>query len=202
MVWNEELKRDIPEGWKVSELKDIANITMGQSPPGESYNEIGEGMIFYQGCTDFGNRFPTVRKFTTEPTRLAKEGDILLSVRAPVGSLNISKEDCCIGRGLAALNSKDNCVSYLFGVMVNLKQIFDRRNVNGTTFGSITKDDLFSLRVIMPVKSILNQYHSIINPAFEKQNKLELENQKLFELRDWLLPMLMNGQVKAKDEME
>ena len=197
MVWNEELKREIPEGWEVSELKDIANITMGQSPPGESYNEVGNGMIFYQGCTDFGNRFPTVRKFTTEPTRFAKEGDILLSVRAPVGALNISKEDCCIGRGLGALNSKDNCIAYLFGVMVNLKQIFDRRNVDGTTFGSITKDDLFSLKVIKPEKSILKQYHSIINPAFEKQNKLELENQKLTELRDWLLPMLMNGQVKV-----
>ena len=197
MVWNEELKRDIPEGWEDGELKDIANITMGQSPPGESYNEVGEGMIFYQGCTDFGNRFPTVRKFTTEPTRFAKEGDILLSVRAPVGTLNISKEDCCIGRGLAALNSKDNCIAYLFGVMVNLKQIFDRRNVDGTNFGYITKDDLFSLKVIEPEKSILKQYHSIINPAFEKQNKLELENIKLIELRDWLLPMLMNGQVKV-----
>lgn len=199
MVWNEELKREIPEGWEVGELKDIANITMGQSPPGETYNEIGEGMIFYQGCTDFGNRFPTVRKFTTEPTRFAKEGDILLSVRAPVGTLNISKEDCCIGRGLASLNSKENCIAYLFGVMVNLKKIFDRRNVDGTTFGSITKDDLFSLKVIKPIKSILLQYHSIINPAFEKQNKLELENQKLSELRDWLLPMLMNGQVKVGD---
>jgi type I restriction enzyme S subunit len=197
MVWNEMLKREIPEGWEVGELIDIANITMGQSPPGESYNEVGEGMIFYQGCTDFGNRFPTVRKFTTEPTRFAKEGDILLSVRAPVGTLNISKEDCCIGRGLAALNSKDNCIAYLFGVMVNLKQIFDRRNVDGTTFGSITKDDLFSLKVIKPKKSILLQYHSIINPAFEKQNKLELENIKLTELRDWLLPMLLNGQVKV-----
>jgi len=202
MVWNEELKREIPEGWEDGELNDIANITMGQSPPGESYNEAEEGMIFYQGCTDFGNRFPTVRKFTTEPTRFAKEGDILLSVRAPVGTLNISKEDCCIGRGLAALNSKDNCIAYLFGVMVNLKQIFDRRNVDGTTFGSITKDDLFSLKVIKPEKSILKQYHSIINPAFEKQNKLELENIKLTELRDWLLPMLMNGQVKVKEEME
>jgi type I restriction enzyme S subunit len=196
------LKREIPEGWEDGELNDIANITMGQSPPGESYNEAEEGMIFYQGCTDFGNRFPTVRKFTTEPTRFAKEGDILLSVRAPVGTLNISKEDCCIGRGLAALNSKDNCIAYLFGVMVNLKQIFDRRNVDGTTFGSITKDDLFSLKVIKPEKSILKQYHSIINPAFEKQNKLELENIKLTELRDWLLPMLMNGQVKVKEEME
>ena len=197
MVWNEELKREIPEGWKVGELQDIANITMGQSPPGESYNENGEGMIFFQGCTDFGNRYPTVRKFTTQPTRFATEGDILLSVRAPVGTINIAKDNCCIGRGLAALNSKDSCMAYLFGVMVNLKQIFDRRNVDGTTFGSINKDDLFTLKVVMPDKTVLKQYHNITNPAFEKQNKIELENQQLSSLRDWLLPMLMNGQVRV-----
>ena len=197
LIWNEELKREIPEGWDSGDLKDIANITMGQSPPGESYNEEGNGMIFYQGCTDFGNRFPTVRKFTTEPTRFAKVGDILLSVRAPVGTLNIAKEDCCIGRGLASLNSKDNCIGYLFGVMVNLKQIFDRRNVNGTTFGSITKDDLFSLKVVMPTINILEKYHIVINSSFEKQNQLEFENIKLTELSDWLSPMLMNGQVKV-----
>lgn len=205
MIYNEILKREIPENCKVGELKDIANITMGQSPPGESYNEEGEGMIFFQGCTDFGNRFPSVRKFTTAPTRYAKEGDILLSVRAPVGTLNIAKENCCIGRGLAALNSKENCISFLFGVMSNLKQIFDRRNVDGTTFGSITKDDLFSLKVIRPDKEVLKKYNSIINPAFQKQNKIELENLKLSELRDWLLPMLMNGQVsvgKAYEEVE
>lgn len=197
MVWNEELKRDVPEGWGVGELKDIANITMGQSPPGESYNEDGKGFIFFQGCTDFGNRFPAVRLFTTDPTRFAKAGDILLSVRAPVGTLNIAKEDCCIGRGLASLSSKDNCISYLYGVMKNLKQIFDRRNIDGTTFGSITKDDLFSLKVIRPSNKILNRYDQIMNPVFEKQNKLELENQKLSHLRDWLLPMLMNGQVRV-----
>jgi type I restriction enzyme S subunit len=198
MVWNKKMKRRIPEGWAAGELSDIANITMGQSPPGESYNEDGKGTIFFQGCTDFSNRFPIIRQFTTQPTRFAKEGDILLSVRAPVGTLNIAKEYCCIGRGLAALNSKDNCIAYLFGVMINLKQIFDRRNVDGTTFGSITKDDLYSLKVVKPDKEILKQYHKTINPAFEKQNKIELENQKLSELRDWLLPMLMNGQVKVK----
>jgi len=197
MVWNEKLKREIPEGWSNGELEDIANITMGQSPPGESYNAGGEGTVFYQGCTDFGNRFPTVRQYTTQPSRLAQEGDILLSVRAPVGTLNIAKENCCIGRGLAALNSKNNCIAYLFGVMVNLKQIFDRRNVDGTTFGSITKDDLFSLKVVRPDIEVLKRYHNVVNPAFEKQNKIELENQKLAELRDWLLPMLMNGQVKV-----
>ena len=198
MVYNEGLKREIPEGWENGELKDIANIIMGQSPPGETYNEAGDGMIFYQGCTDFGTRFPTVRKFTTEPTRFAKDGDILLSVRAPVGTLNIAKEDCCIGRGLAALNSKDNCIAYLFGVMVNLKQIFDRRNTDGTTFGSITKDDLFSLKVVKPNMEILKKFNEILNPEFQKQNKLELESIQLAELRDWLLPMLMNGQIKVK----
>lgn len=196
MVWSEELKREVPEGWEVGELKDIANITMGQSPAGESYNEDGNGMVFYQGCTDFGTRYPTVRKYTTEPTRLAKQGDILLSVRAPVGTLNIAKEDCCIGRGLAALNSKDNCIAYLFGVMVNLKQVFDRRNTDGTTFGSITKDDLFTLKVIKPSDEVLEMYHKLINPGFEKQNHVAEENQQLSSLRDWLLPMLMNGQVR------
>lgn len=197
MIYNEILKRKIPKKWNDGELNDIANITMGQSPLGESYNEKGDGMIFYQGCTDFGNRFPTVRKFTTQPTRYAKEGDILLSVRAPVGTLNIAKENCCIGRGLAALNSKDNCIAYLFGVLTNLKQIFDRRNVDGTTFGSITKDDLFTLKVVRPEDVVLKKYNEIINPVFQKQNKIEFENQKLTELRDWLLPMLMNGQVKV-----
>jgi len=197
MVWNKELKREIPEGWEVGELSDIANITMGQSPPGESYNESGAGMIFYQGCTDFGKRFPTVRMFTTQPTRFAKAGDILLSVRAPVGTLNIANVDCCIGRGLAALNSKTNCISYLYGVMADFKQVFDRRNVDGTTFGSITKEDLFSLSVIKPGKSILEKFQKLLFPAFEKQNQIELENQHLSSLRDWLLPMLMNGQVKV-----
>jgi type I restriction enzyme, S subunit len=197
MVWNDELKREIPLGWEVCELSDIANITMGQSPPGESYNEDGEGKIFFQGCTDFGNRFPSVRQFTTQPTRFAKAGDILLSVRAPVGTINIAKEDCCIGRGLAALNSKNNSITYLLEVMRNLKQVFDRRNVNGTTFGSITKDDLFSLKVLKPEKKVLDEYQKIIYPTFGQQNTLELESQTLTELRDWLLPMLMNGQVKV-----
>ena len=198
MVYNEELKREIPEGWENGELQDIANITMGQSPPGDSYNENGIGSVFYQGCTDFGTRFPSNRKFTSEPSRFAKNGDILLSVRAPVGTMNVANEDCCIGRGLAALNSKDDCISYLDGVMQYMKQIFDRRNASGTTFGSITKGDLFSIKVVIPDKKVLKQFNETAKPMFEKQNVIGLENQKLAELRDWLLPMLMNGQVKVK----
>ncbi len=199
MVWSEELKREIPDGWRAGVLSEIANITMGQSPPGESYNEDGQGTIFFQGCTDFGSRFPSIRQFTTQPGRMANQGDILLSVRAPVGTMNIARVDCCIGRGLAALNSKDNCIAYLHGVMNNLHQIFKRRNTDGTTFGAITKDDLFSLKVVRAPREILEKFNDITKPMFDKQNALAEENQKLTELRDWLLPMLMNGQIKIKD---
>lgn len=114
MVWNDKLKREIPEGWDDGILIDIANITMGQSPDGSSYNEVGEGMLFYQGSTDFGMRFPSVRQYTTAPSRFAKKGDILMSVRAPVGSINIANNDCCIGRGLSAINSKLGSISHLY----------------------------------------------------------------------------------------
>ena len=94
MVWNEKLKREIPQGWSNGVLSDVANITMGQSPDGSSYNEDGEGIIFYQGSTDFGLRFPDIRQYTTSPSRYANKGDILMSVRAPVGALNIANY-CC-----------------------------------------------------------------------------------------------------------
>lgn len=199
MVYSKELKREIPAGWEVKELHQIANITMGQSPEGSSYNEAGKGIVFFQGSTDFGMRFPNIRQYTTEPSRLAKAGDILLSVRAPVGTMNIADIDCCIGRGLAALNSKDGFDAYLFYVMEYFKRLFDRRNSEGTTFGSITKNDLFSLQVAYPDKLLLKAYDDVI----AENNKLVLnnqkENQQLTALRDWLLPMLMNGQVQVTD---
>ena len=84
----------IPKGWQVGTLQDIAQITMGQSPSGDSYNEDGDGCVFYQGRAEFGSRFPTRRLFTTSPKRMAQAGDVLLSVRAPVGDLNLSYENC------------------------------------------------------------------------------------------------------------
>ncbi|WP_235942377.1 restriction endonuclease subunit S [Yersinia thracica] len=198
MVYNLPLKRNIPVDWEVRTLSQIANITMGQSPVGESYNDDGNGSLFFQGSTDFGWLFPTPRQYTTSPARMAKKGDILLSVRAPVGDMNIANADCCIGRGLAALNSKSGSDGFLFYVMKYFKQVFDRRNSEGTTFGSITKDDLYSLEVIYPQQEILKQYDNIVS----EYNKIifcrSLENQNLIKLRNWLLPMLMNGQVTVR----
>ena len=191
------------EKWEKGKLSEIANITMGQSPDGNSYNENGNGIIFYQGCTDFGVRFPTIRQYTTAPTRFAEMGDILLSVRAPVGSLNFANTKCCIGRGLAALNSKIGSITHLYFILKDLETLFKRRNTDGTTFGAITKDDLFSLPVTKPSKEILMRFEKIAKPIFDKQFEIAEENANLAHLRDFLLPLLMNGQVtvnKAQDE--
>lgn len=195
MVWNEKLKREIPEGWEDATLSEIANITMGQSPDGSTYNEDGNGMIFYQGSTDFGIRFPSVRMYTTSPTRFASKGDILMSVRAPVGDTNIANTDCCIGRGLSALNSKIGSTTHLYHILGDLKAKFDQLNAAGTTFGAITKDELFSLPVVKPSSDILQNYEDICFPLFEKQMKIGHEINHFTHLRDSLLPMLMNGQV-------
>lgn len=198
MVYNPELKREIPEGWGVEKLENVANITMGQSPKGSSYNETGEGIMFFQGSTDFGWRFPVARQYTTEPSRIAEEDDILLSVRAPVGTLNIADTRCCIGRGLAAINSKVRANSYIFNVMQDFKKLFDMMNSVGTTFGSITKDDLYSLQLVYPPTELLMKFDKSVK-SFDKEIKnRSRQNQELTQLRDWLLPMLMNGQVKVE----
>lgn len=197
MVYKEELKREVPEGWEVKELIEVANITMGQSPFGQSYNSDQNGIVFFQGSTDFGWRFPLVRQYTTAPGRIAEAGDILLSVRAPVGTLNIADQRCCIGRGLAALSSKEGFTSYLYYVMEYFKRIFDYHNNIGTTFGSITKNDLHSLKLVYPASDLLKEYNSVV----AQQNGMILNNHRqnlhLKHLRDWLLPMLMNGQVRV-----
>ena len=116
------IKNTSPD-WVEGSLRDIADITMGQSPSGSSYNEDGIGAIFFQGRAEFSFRFPTIRLYTTEPKRMACANDILMSVRAPVGDLNIAHTDCCIGRGLAAIHSKTNHPSFVLYTMLSLRTV-------------------------------------------------------------------------------
>ncbi|WP_303867408.1 restriction endonuclease subunit S [Acetobacterium wieringae] len=187
----------VPKGWEVAELQDVAQITMGQSPKGTSYNETGEGMVFYQGRTDFNKRFPLRRLFTTEPKRIAKKGDILLSVRAPVGDLNIANEDCCIGRGLGALRSKEGFDSYLLCTMFKLKEKFDIFNGEGTVFGSINKNDLCSLKIIKAPDDVISQFEKVVSLIDKQIYTLEMESRKLTRIRDELLPRLMSGEIRV-----
>ena len=180
-------KETISNREKCAMLSDIAEITMGTSPEGESFNADGIGTVFYQGRTDFGFRFPTIRLYTTEPKRFANKGDILMSVRAPVGDINIAKEHCAIGRGLAALKPKNKCYSYLYYTMMELNFELKKFNNEGTVFGSITKDDLFALNVVAlsPNESFsFEKKVAIIDDAI-LQNETEI--QLLLEMSSILL---------------
>ena len=189
----------IPEGWKVGTLEDIAEITMGQSPAGNSLNENGEGMIFYQGSSDFGFRFPSIRVFTTEPKRLAVANSVLFSVRAPVGDINVAKEECCIGRGVASIKSKYGHDSYLFYAMKSLHKLFDSFDGEGTVFGSINKKTLSAIQILLPSDGIVEQFNNVASSFDDRIRSLSDENSRISTLRDTLLPRLMSGELEVPE---
>lgn len=174
-------------------LSDIADITMGQSPSGKSYNEDGDGTVFYQGRGEFGWRFPSQRLFTTEPKRMAKEGDVLMSVRAPVGDLNVAYEDCCIGRGLAAIHSQ--YPSYCLYLMRSLGKKLDAYNGEGTVFGSINGKALNGLEIGLPDVDAIKAFEAFAHPVDLQIRANVTEERCLETLRDTLLPKLMSGEI-------
>ena len=191
----------MPEDWKIGKLGEIANVTMGQSPNGKSYNENGYGEVFYQGRAEFGYRYPTRRLYTTAPKRMANAGDILMSVRAPVGDINVALEKCCIGRGLASISSKDNFNSFILYTLINLKKSFDIYNAEGTVFGAINKDSLNSIEVIIPTKERIYRFEEIASNLDKMIRLNTIEIQNLQKLRDILLPKLMSGEIDV-DKVE
>ena len=188
----------IPTGWVVGKLDDIATIVMGQSPKGTSYNEVGEGEVFYQGRTDFSSRFPIRRLFTTEPKRMANDGDVLMSVRAPVGDLNVANERCCIGRGLSAISSSADLSSYILYVMHDLRERLNVYNGEGTVFGSINQKDLKSIKVISSCDNKTEiAFDDLIQPIDRMIRNNEDETRRLINLRDRLLPKLLSGEIRV-----
>lgn len=176
-------------------LSDIAVITMGQSPSGSSYNEDGIGEVFYQGRAEFGFRFPKRRLFTTEPKRMAETGDVLLSVRAPVGDLNVAYERCCIGRGLGAIHSKTGHSSFVLYTMFALRSQLDVFNGEGTVFGSINRDALNAIPIDVPLMTKIDRFEAVAHPIDELIRTNYEENCRLEAIRDSLLPKLMSGEI-------
>lgn len=179
-----------------TQLCDLATITMGSSPKGTSYNESGEGVVLYQGMKDFGIRSPLPRVWTTEPGRLAHAGDILMSVRAPVGTLNRATEECCIGRGLASLTAHQP--NALFHLLLGQQTLLAPFNGDGTIFGSINKRQLHALPVRIPSAG-LTELEAKTAPLEAQVASALSESATLAALRDTLLPALMDGTLRVKD---
>ena len=185
--------------WTPGVLSDIAEITMGQSPKGDTYNEDGVGTVFFQGRAEFGFRFPTRRLCTTEPKRMAQTNDTLMSVRAPVGDMNVAYEDCCIGRGLAAIHSKDNHQSYVLYTMFNLREQLNVFNGEGTVFGSINKDSLNAMPINIPPTNVIDAFEEIVAPMDKAIRNNYEEICHLTNIRDSLLPRLMSGEIDVAE---
>lgn len=190
---------DLSSNWGNGTLSDLADITMGQSPSGSSYNEDGIGTIFFQGRAEFGARFPSIRLYTTEPKRMAYANDTLMSVRAPVGDLNVAHTNCCIGRGLAAIHSKNNHQSFVLYTMFSLKKQLDVFNGEGTVFGSINKDSLSAMPVIIPPSAIMDEFESIVAPMDLMIRNNYDEICRLQSIRDGLIPRLLAGEIDITD---
>ena len=165
----------------MARLEDVCSINMGQSPESSSYNETGEGLPFFQGNADFGKLHPTVRVWCNAPTKIAEQGDILISVRAPIGALNIADVQCCIGRGLAALTVNER-LCYQKYLWYALECKVDELNSKGTgsTFKAINKKTLAETEISLPpleeqrrIAAVLDKVSDLIAKRREQLDKLD-----------------------------
>jgi type I restriction enzyme, S subunit len=190
---------DIPKGWEVKKLKEVCRLTMGQSPKSEFYNETGEGQPFHQGVTDFGEVFPVDRLFCTVEGRVAEAGDILFSVRAPVGRMNIADKKLMIGRGLSALRHLKNQQAFLWEQLRN-RFIKDDMIGNGAIFAAVTKDEMQGIEILCPPQSLVVDAERRFVPLHSEIGALTYQIQNLRRTRDLLLPRLLSGRGKPENE--
>ena len=195
-----QITNGIPDGWSKKPLSDIANITMGQSPKSIYYNQDGEGLPFHQGVTNFGDRFPAHETYCTVENRIAEPGDILFSVRAPVGRINITPTKIVIGRGLAAIRSKYGSQNLLFYA---LKSHFFKEDMigGGAIFAAITKKDIHNIELLQPDEIIAQTFTNHIKPIDWQLETLWRFNVALARTRDLLLPRLMNGDFVCRERL-
>jgi type I restriction enzyme S subunit len=209
MVFNEELKREIPEGWEDGTFETISTITGGSTPSKAVIeNFTKENNISWITPKDLsqnkGKKFITRGEWDVSnlgiknaSLKIMPKGTVLLSSRAPIGYLAISRQEVTTNQGFKSFVSKENYSSEFIYYSVKNQIPKIEAYSSGSTFKEVSSSTLKTIKISIPNQGVLEEYYTISKPIFKKQNLLELENQKLSELRDWLLPMLMNGQVSV-----
>ena len=188
---------DASSEWEVGKLGDEFNITMGQSPKGETYNDLKIGLPFFQGKAEFGFRFPLEKQYCSEPIKIADKFDTLLSVRAPVGALNMALYKCCIGRGLAIPIHKKGYKHYTFYKMKSLQELFNTFDDDGTVFGSISREKFLSIDNVIPPEKLVCYFDNFAKYFDLKIYENTVQIRTLSKLRDTLLPKLISGEVRV-----
>jgi len=199
---NSKLKK-LPEGWVWKEFKEVTEIVLGQSPPSSTYNSKGLGLPFFQGKAEFQELYPDIKKWCTFPKKIAEKGDVLISVRAPVGPTNISPEKSCIGRGLAAIKPNKRIASkYILYVCRAFKNDI-AKEATGTTFKAITGSQLKSFKI--PYTKI-DEQHKIVE-EIERRFSIADEVEKVVDqslkqaerLRQSILKKAFEGKLVPQD---
>lgn len=188
----------VPEGWEVQRLEDVAELIMGQSPPGSTYNEKGDGAPFLQGKAEFGPTSPRHGKYTTDPRKIATKGSVLMSVRAPVGDVNIANIEYCIGRGLASISLFEGNNAFLFYLLEHFKSDIEKEGT-GSTFKAINKSKLQQFRIPLPRLRIQQGIVELLSSIDSKIVAEENKRKALEELFKTLLHNLMTAKIRVND---
>lgn len=187
----------IPKGWHASTLGDECNIIMGQSPSSRFYSKERIGLPFHQGVSNFGSRFPTHEVYCTIEERRAERGDMLFSVRAPVGRINVADRKLILGRGLAAIRHKEHFQSFLLYLLLHTFKEEDMIG-SGTVFAAVTKNDMHNIKVVVPPSEIVESFEKRVSPM-DALIAVNFHGSKtLSAIRDALLPKLLSGQIRVK----
>ncbi len=187
----------IPVDWETLPLSHISKIIMGQSPSSKDYNDKCQGLPFYQGNTDFGPKYPIPTKWCTKPTKIALKGDILISVRAPVGEINIAPHECCIGRGIGAIRTTKANGEFLYQSMLLLRKLFERVS-QGSTFEAINSKDLSDFLILsppLPEQKKIAEILSTVDNAIEETDRVI---DKTKELKQGLMQKLLTRGIGHK----
>lgn len=160
------MSSEVPEGWSVKLLGELADLIMGQSPPSSDVTESGVGLPFIQGNAEFGARHPTPRFVASTTPKVVQEGDILISVRAPVGEVNIAGSPLCIGRGVGGIRAKGCDPDFLFYAVGGLSRTFARLS-QGSTFDAINGKELRSIEILVPPKEEQRQIAEVLGSVDE-----------------------------------
>lgn len=187
----------VPKSWKISKIKELAECVMGQSPDSATFNEERKGLPFVQGMADIGEKYPKIRKYTLDPKKESFNGDILITVRAPVGKVFINNKHIAIGRGIGALK-EINRTNYLFYYLMNWEihfKIFEQ----GTTFKEINQTELKRITLIIPkdIKEI-KQIVSKIEIMDAKLDFCMAKLSKFEKLKKSLMQNLLTGKIEVK----
>lgn len=188
----------VPKGWSETRLAEVCSLVMGQSPKSEYYNDTGEGLPFHQGVSNFGHRFPIHTKWTTVDKRVAEAGDILFSVRAPVGRINVAPDRLVVGRGLSAIRALDEHQNFLLMQLKNMFAVEDSIG-SGTIFNAVTRKDMESIVLLRPSSLIVREFEAVVAPMADLVANLAQQNTALQEARDLLLPRLVSGELDVSE---